>query len=148
VEDPELGEFLREWKGLQGLTVFPLPDMLQELKEKPLLAIRLHSEVVGSLRRWIVAAVSGESDELQPGNARRLHEVIGLISEIDIYSVELEELRQLSDSLFGLNYHETARHIDEALREWEVKEGWKLFESLKNPPESYQEEVGRLQKKL
>src|SRR5205085_3984481 len=92
--------------------------------------------------------VSGESDELQPGNARRLHEVIGLISEIDIYSVELEELRQLSDSLFGLNYHETARHIDEALREWEVKEGWKLFESLKNPPESYQEEVGRLQKKL
>lgn len=144
VEDPELNEFLRRWNGLQGLTAWPLPAMLQELKKRPLLATRLHSEVTGKLRRWILAAVRGESEELQSRNARRLTEVIDLISEIDIYSGELKELRQLSDSLFGLNYRETARSIFEALLEWDVKEAWRLYESLKNPPEGFREDVGRL----
>jgi hypothetical protein len=147
-EDPELEEFLRGWNGLQGLTAWPLPGMLQELKKRPLLATRLHSEVTGKLRRWILAAVRGESDELQSRNARQLAEVIDLISEIDIYSGELKELRQLSDSLFGLNYREIARRIFEALREWDVKEAWRLYESLKNPPEGFREDVGRLHKEI
>lgn len=145
--DRELAEYERRWHALQGLIDPKLFDLLGELKEKHHIATRLLPVVVKRLRGWIADAILNIAD-FNEEEVLVLGKFIDVISQIDIYNVELVDLRELRNVIFSLRYVEVARRADDALRVWDDREAWHQLELLEDPPASFAEDVRALQEKI
>lgn len=145
--DRELAEYERRWAALQGLTDPELLTLLGEMRERYHIAARLLQPVVRKLRAWVDDAIRGIA-EYDDSQVLVLNKFVELISSIDIYHVELGDLKNLRNVLFGLRYNEVSRRIDDALRGWSDGEAWGLLELLADPPGSFAEDFAALQEKI
>lgn len=145
--DRELAEYERRWDELQGLIDVRLFDLLGELREKSHIATRLFPAVIKSLRNWIRKATEEISDFNQE-EVLVLNKFIDVITQVDIYRVELPDLKDLHHALFRRRYAEVSRKISVSVEAWDDQEAWRQLDLLEDAPADLAETVGLLRERI
>jgi hypothetical protein len=145
--DRELAHYERRWNELQGLHDGRLFELLGELKEKPHIATRLFPAVITSLRAWIEKATENITD-FNPEEVLVLNKFIDVITQVDIYRVELADLKELHNALFRRRYAEVSHKIFESVEAWDDQEAWRQLDLLEDAPADLAETVGALRERI
>lgn len=146
--DPESQEFLRRWRMVVDLFDPKLVDLLTELKQKSPLANRIREVVIRDLRDWTTRALLRPRTELHQKEIKLLNRFVAFITDMDVYTVELENLSLLRGLLFQIRYDEIAEKINSALKVWEINEAWSLSKQLDDPPSEFRNSVDDLHKRI
>jgi hypothetical protein len=144
--DPVLEAYSRRWSGVQGLTDPNIVRLLRELKGQPGVAVRLRSNAVRDIRKWIELVLPRIPDGLSRQEIDTLNGFVAEVSQIDAYRVD--EIVPLRRSLFLLRYQELRQQIDEALDRWAMEEAWRLHAELTPAPEEFKADVLHIQKRI
>lgn len=147
-KDPELSEFANRWIGIHQLTDVDLPNFLQELQSKPAIAARLRRDVLKDLRQWISEALPQIGTQTPPEVIKALSSSVAMISALETYEAEMEELKQLRNALFQVRYERVKQEIATALGIWSFDEAWGALQQLSNPPASFERDVAQFQEEI
>lgn len=147
-QNPELSEFVNRWVGIHKLTDVGLHDFLSELQSRPAIAARLRREVIKDLREWISAAVPNIGTQTPAEEINALNGFVNMISALEAYEAEMEEIKQLRTALFGVSYEKAEQKILAALRAWSFDEAWEALQQLSKPPASFEKDVARRQEEI
>lgn len=145
---PGLLEFSRRWDEIHSLTNVGLLKFLRDLTSEPAIAARLRHRVIKDLRAWIAAAVPQINEQTPPDEIEALDKLVSIISDLETYGVELEELKPLRNRLFSVQLDRAKRRIAHALASWSFDEAWKAFKALSKPPAGLEGEVKVLQDEI
>ncbi|MFL6284971.1 MAG: hypothetical protein ACJ74Q_17650 [Pyrinomonadaceae bacterium] len=145
---PGLLEFSRRWDEIHSLTHVGLLKFLRDLKSEPAIAARLLQRVVKDLRTWIAAAVPQINEQTLTDEIDALDRFVSIISDLETYGVELEELKSLRNRLFDVRLGEAKRRIRRALASWSFDDAWKVFKALAKPPAGFEGNVKSLQDEI
>src|ERR1700753_3619440 len=147
-QNPELSEFVNRWVGIHKLTDVGLRDFLSELQSRPAIAARLRREVIKDLRQWISAALPNVGTQTPAEEINALNGFVNMISALEAYEAEMEEIKQLRTGLFGVSYEKAEQKTLAALRAWSFDEAWEALQQLSKPPASFEKDVARRQEEI
>jgi hypothetical protein len=147
-KDPELSRFAHRWIGIHKLTDVGLPSFLRELQSQPAIAARLRREVIIDLRQWISEALSRIGPQTPAEEIKALGSFVTMISALETYEAEMDELKQLRNALFQGRYEKAKQEIAAALSTWSFDEAWSALQQLSNPPASFERDVAQFQEEI
>ena len=145
---PGLLEFSRRWEEIRSLKHVGLLKFLRDLKSEPAIAARLRQRVVTDLRALIAAALPQIDEQTPADELDALERFVSIISDLETYGVELEELKRLRHRLFEVQLGKARRGIRRALASWSFDDAWKAFKALSKPPAGSEGDAKDLQDEI
>jgi hypothetical protein len=147
-KDPEWAAFSRRWDEIQGLTDVRLPKLLRDLQAKPTIAAPLRRDVIKGLRQWIIEVKPKINMQTSLEEIQRLDSFVSMLSQLETYEDELEELKPLRHALFEVRCQRVEQEIKAALSNWSFDEAWAALRQLSNPPPNLKGDFERLQEMI
>jgi hypothetical protein len=143
--DAELTGYLRRWNGINSFSNVGFLPLLKELKARPDIAAHLRTKILGDIRKWI-------ADALPKVGAMKDKELLALEkfveAIVDIQAYQIEEIKKLSNVLFGVRFFNISKEVHRALALWDMDKAWQLVELLNNEPDGFQVQVKELRDEI